>query len=258
MKNNLKNILEVKENSEKLVSLSGSFLKETETLEKFKALAIETAQKLNISSEKQLGSFIKALKTMAEYQLFPTAKGNFAYFIPYGESIDLQLSYQGLIYLANRDGVKVSCQSVYENDEFEVSLGNNEIIHKVNNFENRGGVKGYWAKAVFEDFVFIEIMSKEEVEKVRQKSAKSPNSPAWKDYFDEMAKKVVIKRLLKKIPFIGELSEKAISKDSEENFCFSEKNIVKIRKEEEFEKEDFEVPNESIGDWIEEEKNEEN
>jgi recombination protein RecT len=60
-------------------------------------------------------------------------------------------------------------------------------------------------------------MTKAEVEAIR-KCSKAGNSGAWKDFYNEMAKKTAFKRLSKWLPLSPEVRD-AIAKDDEVEFA---------------------------------------
>ncbi len=103
---------------------------------------------------------------------------------------------------------------VYSNDEFGYSLGDNEqIIHKPA-MGDRGRVLYAYAIAKTKDnFIYREIMSFDEIEKIRNIS-KSKDGTAWKEHWDEMAKKTVIRRISKRLPMSTDL-EQVIQRDDE-------------------------------------------
>lgn len=107
--------------------------------------------------------------------------------------------YQGLVARALADEVisSVFAAIAYENDEFDVSLGTEQRITHRPVFRDRGAVKCVYAVATYPngDRKF-EVMTVEEIEKVRAASKTGQYGP-WADWWEEMAKKTVIKRLLK-------------------------------------------------------------
>jgi len=131
---------------------------------------------------------------------------NQCYFIPYGDQLNFQRSYQGSIALAKRiGGVKqVNAVIIYDKDEFDfeidVMTGTKRITKHVQKFENidNGQIKGAYAVRVNNDgTVSTEIMTIAEIEQAWQQGATKGNSPAHKNFRQEMAKKTVISRACK-------------------------------------------------------------
>lgn len=166
-------------------------------------------------------SFLGAMMNAAQLGLEPNTPLGQAYLIPYKNKGTLecqfQIGYKGLIDLAYRGGdVKtIMAQTVYEGDEFEFEFGlNPKLIHKPAK-ENRG--KAVWYYAVFklvnggEGFEVMSVQDVEEHAKKYSQAYKSSFSP-WKNNFDEMAKKTVIKKVLKYAPMKTYFA-KAINED---------------------------------------------
>ncbi|WP_064615730.1 recombination protein RecT [Streptobacillus moniliformis] len=159
-------------------------------------------------------SLLGALMVSAQLGLEPGILGQ-AYLIPYGNQVQFQIGYKGLIELLRRSGQlsDIYAYPVYESDKFEITLGIKRDIVHVPNFENRGKEIGYYAVAKLKDgAVSFEYMTKDEIEEHKNKFSKSKNSGPWQTDFTEMAKKTVIKKLLKYLPVSVEFLEN-VSKD---------------------------------------------
>jgi hypothetical protein len=74
--------------------------------------------------------------------------------------------------------------------------------------------------------VVFEVMPKAEVDHIR-KCSKAPNSPAWEDWYDEMALKTVIRRLGKRTPLSPDLM-RASSMDEGLDAGVSQSNAVAL------------------------------
>ena len=97
----------------------------------------------------------------------------------------------------------IEAHIVYENDEFEYELGLEPKLKHVPAMKNKGKIA--WVYAVYKlnsgGFGF-EVMSKEDIEEHKEKYSKAAQrgfSP-WKNSWEEMAKKTVIKKALKYAP----------------------------------------------------------
>jgi recombination protein RecT len=143
-----------------------------------------------------------------------------AYIIPYANEAELQLGYLGLIELAKRSGEikSITAELVQEEDDFEVEFGTNpKFSHRPKFKGDSNGYKYVYALAMFDDGHFeYTVLSKDDVEHIRKKSSKAPNSPAWANYPGEMAKKCAIRRLCKTLPLTIE-SREAIEQDDRRN-----------------------------------------
>lgn len=102
------------------------------------------------------------------------------------------------------DIAKVSAQVVYENDEFVWHLGFDEDVthHPPPLNKPRGAAIGAYATAVLKDGSrLLEVMSLEEIERVRAVSkAKDNEYGPWANWWGEMARKTVMRRLSKRLP----------------------------------------------------------
>jgi len=131
-----------------------------------------------------------------------------AYIVRYGNEAKFQVGYRGKIALMTRHSraTNVNANVVHEHDRFELDMANNVISHTpwdVVGAEEKGRVLGYYAIAHF-DFggKQVEWIRLEEVSKIRanaKKQNKGKESPAWREWPDEMGKKCAVHRLGKKI-----------------------------------------------------------
>jgi recombination protein RecT len=129
--------------------------------------------------------------------------GRTAHLIAFGNKATALADYKGKIELAIRSHTITSCRArvVYEHDEFQVEYGLVErLIHRPAWRENRGKVIGVYAVVMLPNGeAKFELMSADDVEKIRQRS-KSKDKGPWKTDPEEMAKKTVVHRILKMIP----------------------------------------------------------
>lgn len=164
-------------------------------------------------------SFMGALMQSAQLGLEPNTGLGQAYLIPYGNEVQFQVSYKGLIELAHRSGeyTAIYAHEVYENDEFSYSYGLEKNLkhvpadipegdpigyYAVYKLSNGGYDFTYWSRAKIDKHAL-------EFSKAVQKGWTSP----WKTNYDAMAKKTVLKDVLKFAPKSIEL-QKAVSADS--------------------------------------------
>lgn len=165
-------------------------------------------------------SFMGALMNAAQLGLEPNTPLGQAYLIPFKNKgvmeVQFQIGYKGLIDLAYRSGefLSIYAKEVYENDEFEYEFGlEPKLIHKPAT-SNRGEVIAYYAvfKLVNGGFGF-EVMSKDDIIAHAKKYSQNYDSKysPWTNNFDEMAKKTVLKKVLKyapiKVEFVRQLTE---------------------------------------------------
>ena len=131
------------------------------------------------------------------------------YFIVYGNELTFQRSYFGTIALAKRaGGIKGEpvANVIYEGDEFIYEIDPktarvNIVKHsqKIENIDNTK-IKGAYALVTLPDgSTQVTIMSWSQIQKAWGQGATKGNSPAHKNFAEEMAKKTVIGRACKAI-----------------------------------------------------------
>lgn len=192
--------------------------------------SIRTNPKLKVCSAESL---LGAVMQCAQLGLEPSILGH-AYLVPYRnkkkdergndlgwvDEAQFQIGYKGLIELARRTGQisSIMAQAVHREDVFEYEYGIDEKLRHVPADGDRGPVTKYYAYAKFKDggYSFI-VMSRKDIESHRDKFSKSKNKQGqhygpWADHFDEMAKKTVLKGLMKYMPISIEFS-KAMAMD---------------------------------------------
>lgn len=125
-----------------------------------------------------------------------------AYLVPRGKNVCLEPSYMGLCKILTDAGSIKSIYAyvVYSNDLFKLSLGTEpNLIHQPA-LNDRGKPIGVYACAVLADNTKqFEYMDIKEVEKLMNKneSVKRGKYSAWTEWWDEMARAKVIRRLYK-------------------------------------------------------------
>lgn len=148
-------------------------------------------------------SFLGSVMQAAQLGLEPGSALGQAYLVPYGNQCQLIIGYKGMIDLARRSGqvLSLNAYAVREGDDFSYQLGLRPDIHHVPSPEAdriKKPITYVYAVATLKGGGYqFEVMSRAEVEAVKAK-AKSKN--IWTNYFEEMAKKTVIRRLFKYLP----------------------------------------------------------
>lgn len=156
-------------------------------------------------------SFLAAMMSAAQLGLEPNTPLGQAYLIPFKNNkkgtteVQFQIGYKGLIDLAYRSGEVevVQAQCVYENDKFECEYGIEPKLRHVPADGDRGKlIKVYAMFRTKSGGYGFEVMSIKDIEDHAKKYSKSYNSSSspWKSNFEEMAKKTVLKRVLKYAP----------------------------------------------------------
>lgn len=218
IKGGLKNAIVEKRNEVSPVKAMGDLLKRMHTQiekalpsvitpERFTRIALTAYSRNEKLQECTAESFLGSMMQAAQLGVEPNTPLGQAYLIPYRNKgvmeVQFQLGYRGMIDLAYRSGEvqNIQAHEVYENDTFEYELGLNPKLRHVPALKDRGNVILYYA--VFKltnGGVGFEVMSKEDVEAFAKKKSKTYGTGPWQSDFDAMAKKTLVKRLLKFAP----------------------------------------------------------
>ena len=152
-------------------------------------------------------SFLGAMMTAAQLGVESNTPLGQAYLIPYRNKgvmeCQFQLGYKGLIDLAYRSGEIsiIQAQMVYSEDSFTYSFGLEPTLKHIPATGDRGEpVHVYAMFKTKEGGYGFEVMSIEEIRIFAQKYSKAYDNGPWQTNFEEMAKKTVLKRVLKYAP----------------------------------------------------------
>lgn len=154
-------------------------------------------------------SFLGAMMSAAQLGLEPNTPLGQAYILPYMNKGTLeaqfQLGYKGLIDLAYRSGEVevVQAHIVYENDTFECEYGlEPKLTHTPADKDRGKPIKVYAVFKTKSGGYGFEVMSMDDVRNHASKYSKAYSSSfsPWKTNFEEMAKKTVLKKVLKYAP----------------------------------------------------------
>ena len=213
--------LTMKNYVEKMQGESAKALPSVMTPERFTRMTLSA-----LSANPQLmsctpSSFLGAMMTAAQLGVEPNTPLGQAYLIPYKnkgkDECQFQLGYKGLIDLAYRSGEisTISAHKVCEGDVFEYELGLEPKLKHIPAKEKRG--KAIWYYAIFktkDGGYGFEVMSREDIETHAKKTSQAYGSQysPWAKWFDEMAKKTVLKKCLKYAPLKSDFV-KAVTND---------------------------------------------
>ena len=202
-------------------------------------------------------SFLGAMMSAAQLGLEPNTPLGQAYILPYSNKGTLeaqfQIGYKGLIDLAYRSGEVevVQAHIVYENDTFECEYGlEPKLTHKPADRDRGNPVKVYAVFKTKSGGYGFEVMSMEDVRIHAEKYSKAYGSSfsPWKTNFEEMAKKTVLKKVLKYAPMKSDFV-KAVVQDETIKTELSD-DMYSVPNETVFEAEYTEI-NEDTGEVVE-------
>lgn len=159
-------------------------------------------------------SFFSALLRCAADGLLPN--GHEAAMVPFnskggGTTVAYLPMVAGILKKIRNSGElsSLATQIVKKNDKFKywVNADGEHLEHEPLMFGDRGPILGAYMVAKTKDgAIYAEVMTTEEIERVRGVS-RAKNSGPWVDWWDEMAKKTVIKRGAKRLPMSSDLME---------------------------------------------------
>lgn len=179
------------------------------TPERFTRMALSALNTTPQLRECSQLSFLGALMNAAQLGLEPNTPLGQAYLIPYRNHGNLecqfQIGYKGLIDLAYRnDNIQtIQAQCVYENDIFEYELGlDPKLVHKPATHDRGKLILVYALWKSKNGGYGFEVMSTEDIDSHAKKYSKAfgSNYSPWKTNYEEMAKKTVVKKVLKYAP----------------------------------------------------------
>lgn len=131
------------------------------------------------------------------------------YLVPFGQECTLMVGYRGYVALLQRSGAikSMTAHCVFEGDFFEYELGlDQKLVHRPTGKQTN--LVAVYAVATLNDGTKqFEVMSREAVEYIRDTFSRGKNSDAWRKSFDEMAKKTVVRRLIKMLPITPEVAD---------------------------------------------------
>ena len=191
------------------------------TPERFMRMALNALNATPKLAECTQMSFLAALMNAAQLGLEPNTPLGQAYLIPYKNKgvleCQFQIGYKGLIDLVYRNDMvqTIQAQTVFANDKFHYELGLNSVLQHEPALVNRGEPIAFYALFKLDNGGYgFEVMSKDDMElfaKTYSKGISSSYSP-WQTNFEDMAKKTVIKKVLKYAPLKADV-QKALAND---------------------------------------------
>lgn len=181
-----------------------------------------------------------AMVNVASTGLTLNPANGYAYLVPRDGAIYLDISYKGLIKIATDAGSIEWARAavVYSADSFTYHGPAKVPDHIADPFKkDRGEIVGVYciAKTISGDML-TEVMPMEELEKIRSKSTAYTKKKAgpWVEWFEQMAKKAVIKRASKTWPYTdrsGRLEQAIeVANEAEGGYEFNEEEQAARRK----------------------------
>ena len=129
-----------------------------------------------------------------------------AYLVPRDGGVCLDISYMGLLHIAQQSGSILwgQCKLVHANDTYESNGLDKAPTHKYQAFGERGSIVGGYCTVKTPDGDYLtEEMSLADINKVAATS-KAKKGP-WQTFWEEMARKTIVKRASKYWPKVERL-----------------------------------------------------
>lgn len=161
------------------------------------------------------------------------------YFIVYGNKLVFEESYIGTIAIAKTQAnvKEVNANVIYKGDEFEFQIdtetGRKKITKHIQKLENihSDNLVGAYAIVNFNDNTSdVEVMNMAQIRQSWMQGASKGNSPAHRNFPDQMAMKTVINRSLK--VKIGSSDDSELMKDNPVQASVSQEIAQKANKKE--------------------------
>jgi recombination protein RecT len=182
--------------------------------------AIDRNPSLKQVAQRNPESVLKAILKAADCGLVIGSAYEHCWLIPYGNEVQFQIGWRGLVHQLMRAGavVKLTAACVYEGDEFQFELGSHErLLHRPSLTDehrndpkwlfDKKNIRGAYAVAWLPSGLTTHRWCpRGEIEAARLKS-KIPEGPAWTHFYPAMASKTAVRRLAKLIEVCGPTAE---------------------------------------------------
>lgn len=207
------------------------------TPERMASIAISAAQRSPLLLECTPSSIFLCLKSAAQLGLDAGGLLGSAYLVPFKNGKTGQYEavlipgYRGLIDLCRRSGelAKLEARVVMEGDTFDIDYGAGTITHKpqIRKLEAdteapsesgpipTGFIAAYAVATFKTGHTQIEMMDAVDVDRIRRRSKAAKDGP-WMTDYSEMARKTVVRRLVKYLPVSVELANAMAIEDAAE------------------------------------------
>ncbi len=160
-------------------------------------------------------SLFGALIKCTQLGLEPNNALGQAYLIPFKNNkmnrtdVQLVIGYRGMIDLARRSGnvVSINAQAVREGDEFEYEFGLEEkLVHKPGTA--RGEITYFYAYAKLTGGGhYFDVKTREDMDALMRTTHKQGKSGPWKDHYERMGMKSMIRAIFNYLPVSIEMAE---------------------------------------------------
>lgn len=177
-------------------------------------------------------SILQSVMEMAQKGLNPDKKQ--CYFIPYGNTCTLSVSYQGNVALAKRNGEDIGetyGYAVYKNDEFELEFNIKKGVFEIKKYVpkvaewKKSDIVGAFAIITDKkgEVKYTEYMTMEQIKSAWAMGAAKGNSPAHRNFPDQQAIKSVKSRAVKS--FVNTADDSEIVNNESQSIAYTDKSF---------------------------------
>lgn len=177
-------------------------------------------------------SILQSVMEMAQKGLNPDKKQ--CYFIPYGNTCTLSVSYQGNVALAKRSGQDIGDiygYAVYKDDKFELEFDIVKGTYKIKTYQpnvnewKKEDIIGAFAVITDKDgeVKYTEYMTMEQIRAAWSMGAAKGNSPAHRNFPDQQAIKTVKSRAVKS--FVNTADDSDIMSNDEKSIAYTDNSF---------------------------------
>jgi len=161
----------------------------------------ESGKRVSLDAESMQFAIMKAVTSGVD----PSGNFSSGWFIAYGNKVEFQLGYGGLRDVVLETGVvtAIDAELVYKNEPFSIQRRgmNQEVVHDLLpevRQSDQNIVGAYAVCRLANGAELVEYAPRTEIDKAKQ------NTPAWRNWYGQQAKKFALKRLCNaRIPFKG-------------------------------------------------------
>lgn len=177
-------------------------------------------------------SILQSVMEMAQKGLNPDKKQ--CYFIPYGNTCTLSVSYQGNVALAKRSGQDIGDiygYAVYKADKFELEFDIVKGTYKIKTYQpnvnewKKDDIIGAFAVITnkYGEVKYTEYMTMDQIKSAWSMGAAKGNSPAHRNFPDQQAIKTVKSRAVKS--FVNTADDSEMVGDSDKSIAFTDQSF---------------------------------
>ncbi len=169
-------------------------------------------------------SVLAAVIELAQLGLEPSTPLGHAYILPYGNKAQVIIGYKGYISLADRSGIVLTAEVVYESDTFEYELGTSaRLMHKPSEGADRGARRCAYGLATFPDKrTSFKVVTPLDIQHAKDSSSawkrgqqnQSKRDSPWYTNEESMWRKTGIRRLAPFLPLSAEFM-RAVTLDAQ-------------------------------------------